>query len=282
MSVFLSDLVFLVALDPSHSSFRNFFVGVCRVAESEGRAVDFGDLVPSNCVLRRLSEELFALAFPALNTWKTIKDLMASKGNSWSLVHSEDLSEGLFNRDEGDHLLEETSLVSSSSKVVESEDSWVTRFYFSIVDVEGLENYRRRYQIHEDVVLWIPDPDKRACFSKYGDVAFYEADFRAGFKFPMQPFMRELLGRLNLSPGQLAPNAWRTAIACMVMWRVCSKGADSLTVDELLYCYKPCQIATSPGFWTLNTRQRHLKLITSLPSSNREWKDDYIFVCRDN
>ena len=29
----------------------------------------------------------------------------------------------------------------------------------------------------------------------------------------------------------------------MVMWRVCSKGVDSLTVDEFLYCYKPCQIA---------------------------------------
>ena len=68
----------------------------------------------------------------------------------------------------------------------------------------------------------------------------------------------------------------------MVLWRVCSKGANSLTVDELLYCYKPCQIAISPGFWTLNVRQRNLKLITGLPSSNREWKDDYIFVCEDN
>ena len=68
----------------------------------------------------------------------------------------------------------------------------------------------------------------------------------------------------------------------MVLWRVCSKGANSLTVDELLYCYKPCQIAISPGFWILNVRQRNLKLITGLPSSNREWKDDYIFVCGDN
>jgi hypothetical protein len=32
-------------------------VGVCRVAESEGRPIDFGDLVPSDSVLRRLSED---------------------------------------------------------------------------------------------------------------------------------------------------------------------------------------------------------------------------------
>jgi hypothetical protein len=72
------------------------------------------------------------------------------------------------------------------------------------------------------------------------------------------------------------------AISCMVMWRVCSKGVDSLMVDEFLYCYKPYQIAVSPGFWTLNSRKKRLKLVIGLPTSNREWKDDYIFVCGDN
>jgi hypothetical protein len=55
---------------------------VCRVAESEGKAVDFGDLVPTDCVLRRLSEEFFALAFLTLSTWKMVKDFMAFEGNS--------------------------------------------------------------------------------------------------------------------------------------------------------------------------------------------------------
>jgi hypothetical protein len=123
------------------------------------------------------------------------------------LVHSEDLPEGLSDRDKGDRLSEETPSISGSSKVIGSEDSWVARSYFSIVDVEGLEKYRHRYQIHEDVVLRIPDPNEIACSSKYGDVAFYEADFREGLRFPMQPFIRELLDRLNLLPGQLAPNA---------------------------------------------------------------------------
>ena len=139
-----------------------------------------------------------------------------------------------------------------------------------------------RYQILDDVVLRIPDPNERACSSKYDDVAFYEADFNAGLRFPLQSFMRELLDHLCLSPGQLAPNAWRTTISCMVLWQVCSKGADSLMVDEFLYCYRPCQIAVSPGFWTLNNRQKGMKLVTSLPTSNREWNDDYVFVCGEN
>ena len=76
-----------------------------------------------------------------------------------------------------------------------------------VVNVEGLDKYRRRYQIPEDVFLRIPESDEVACSSKYDDVAFYEADFNAGVRFPLQPLMRELLDRLNLSPGQLAPNA---------------------------------------------------------------------------
>jgi hypothetical protein len=114
---------FLVALDPSNSSFRNFFVGVCRIAESEGRAVHFGDLIPSDCVLHRLSEELFALAFLVLSTWKMIRGFMVFEGNSWPLVCSEDLPEGLSDRGEGDHSSEETPSVSGSSRVVGFEDS---------------------------------------------------------------------------------------------------------------------------------------------------------------
>ncbi len=77
-----SGLVFSVALDPSHPSYRNFFVEVCRIAKSEGRALDFGDLIPTDSVLRRLSKELFDFASPTLSTWRLIKDRMASEGSS--------------------------------------------------------------------------------------------------------------------------------------------------------------------------------------------------------
>ena len=52
------------------------------MAESEGRAIDFGDLVPLDCVLCRVSEELFSLSFPALNIWRALRDRMATEGGS--------------------------------------------------------------------------------------------------------------------------------------------------------------------------------------------------------
>uniref|UniRef100_A0A2N9HFE5 Uncharacterized protein n=1 Tax=Fagus sylvatica TaxID=28930 RepID=A0A2N9HFE5_FAGSY len=273
----------LVTLDSSHFSLRRLFVGVRRVVESEDRVLDFGELVPSDCVLRRLSEEFFGLVSPALDTGKVVRGLMVSGESSWHEVRSEELPEGLSDRDEDSRSQGEAPSVSGSSRAVGPGDSWTARSYLSkVVDSDGLDSYRRKYQIPEDVVLRIPEWDEVACSSRYGDVAFYEADFNAGIRFPMQPLMRELLDRLNLAPGQLAPNAWRTVVGSMVMWKVLSDGKDDLTIDELLFCYKPCQIPASPGFWSLNMRQRGLKLIVGTPSSNREWKDNYVFVCGDN
>uniref|UniRef100_A0A2N9GRU2 Uncharacterized protein n=1 Tax=Fagus sylvatica TaxID=28930 RepID=A0A2N9GRU2_FAGSY len=178
---------------------------------------------------------------------------------------------------------EATPSVSGSSGTVGPDDSWTAMSYLSkVVAVEDLDKYMTKYQIPEDVVLRIPESDEVACSSRYDDVAFYDADFKSGVRFPLQPLMRELLDRLNLAPGQLAPNAWRTVVGSMVMWKVLSGGKDDLTVDELLFCYKPVQIPASKGFWSLNMRQRGLKLIVGTPSSNREWKDDYVFVCGDN
>uniref|UniRef100_A0A2N9FYM5 Uncharacterized protein n=1 Tax=Fagus sylvatica TaxID=28930 RepID=A0A2N9FYM5_FAGSY len=256
------DSVPLATLDSLHFSLKRFFVGVCREAESGGGILNLGDFVSPDSVLRRLSEELFDLASPALDRWRVVRNLMATERDSWPSVHSEDLPEGLSDRGADARSTEETPSVSGSSRVVGPHDSWIARSYSSrIVDVEGVESYRRKYQIPEDVVIRIPESDEVACSSRYGDVAFYEADFNAGVRFPMQPLMRELLDHLNLAPAM---------------------GRDDLTLDELLFCYKPCQISASPGFWTLNMRQRGLKLIVGNPSSNREWKDNYVFVCGDN
>uniref|UniRef100_A0A2N9GQ91 Transposase (putative) gypsy type domain-containing protein n=1 Tax=Fagus sylvatica TaxID=28930 RepID=A0A2N9GQ91_FAGSY len=162
--------------------------------------------------------------------------------------------------------------------------SWKALSFFSkIRRDDDIDRIRRRYQIPDDVVLRIPDTDERACCPKYeGDVAFYEADLRAGLRFPIQPFVRELLDYLSLAPGQINPNGWRTIISCMVMWRVSSNGDEDLTVDEFLFCYEPVQIALSRGFWTFKNRDANSRVVQGLPSSDRIWKDGYFFVCGDN
>ena len=168
----------------------------------------------------------------------------------------EELPEGLSGesakRVEGEVSSEVTPSTLGAHLLPRINRSWKALSYFSKIGQDDIDRIRCRYQIPYDVVLRIPDSDKRACSPKYeGDVAFYEADLRAGLCFPMQPFVRELLDFLSLAPGQVAPNGWRTIISCMVMWRVNSNGQEDLTVDGFLFCYEPCQIALSPGFGRL-------------------------------
>uniref|UniRef100_A0A2N9GG88 Transposase (putative) gypsy type domain-containing protein n=1 Tax=Fagus sylvatica TaxID=28930 RepID=A0A2N9GG88_FAGSY len=272
----------------SSPSFKLFFVGVSRFAEGSLGPPPLEGYVSSDSVLHRLAAELYSIVYPALSTWEAVRSRMAANETEWSLPLSEELPEGLSDesagRVAGDPSSDAVPSTSGSRQQPRVDRSWKAMSFFSkIRRDEDIDKIRRRYQIPDDVVLRIPDSDERACCPKYeGDVAFYEADLRAGLRFPVQPFVRELLDFLSLAPGQINPNGWRTIISCMVMWRVSSNGEEDLTVDEFLFCYEPVQIALSRGFWTFKNRDANSRVVQGLPSSDRIWKDGYFFVCGDN
>jgi hypothetical protein len=265
-----------------------FFVGVSRFAEGNLGPPPLEGYVSSDSVLHRLAAELYSIVYPALSTWEAVRSRMTANETEWSLPLSEELPEGLSDESAGGAMGGVSSdaipSTSSSRQPPRVDRSWKALSFFSkIKRDDDIDRIRRRYQIPDDVVLRIPDTDERACCPKYeGDVAFYEADLRAGLRFPIQPFVRELLDYLSLAPGQINPNGWRTIISCMVMWRVSSNGDEDLTVDEFLFCYEPVQIALSRGFWTFKNRDANSRVVQGLPSSDRIWNDGYFFVCGDN
>uniref|UniRef100_A0A2N9GGL5 Transposase (putative) gypsy type domain-containing protein n=1 Tax=Fagus sylvatica TaxID=28930 RepID=A0A2N9GGL5_FAGSY len=280
-------LVFPFILASLSQSFQLFFVGVSRFAENNLGPPPLEGYVSSDSVLHRLAAELYSIVYPTLSTWEAVRDRMAANEAEWSLPLSEELPEGLSDESPGrvtrEVSSEATPSTSGSRQLAKVDRSWKALSYFSKINQDDIDRIRRCYQIPDNVVLRILDPDERACCPKYeGDVAFYEADFRAGLRFPMQPFVSELLDFLGLAPGQVNPNGWRTIISCMVMWRVNSNGQEDLTVDEFLFCYEPCQIALSRGFWTFKNRDANTRIVQGLPSSDRIWKDGYFFVCGDN
>ena len=243
-----------------------FFVGVSRFAENNLGPPPLEGFISSDSVLHRLAVELYSIVYPALSSWEGIRNRMAANEAEWSLLLSEELPEGLSDESLGrvtrDDSSEATPSTSGARQSGWVDRSWKAMSYFSRVTQDDIDRMRRRYQIPEDVVLRIPDSDERACCPKYvGDVAFYEADLKAGLRFPMQPVERELLDFLGLAPGQINPNGWRMIITCMVMWRVTSNGSEDLTVDEFLFCYEPCQIALSRGFWTFKNQDANTRIV---------------------
>ncbi|GFZ16471.1 hypothetical protein Acr_25g0008800 [Actinidia rufa] len=66
----------------------------------------------------------------------------------------------------------------------------------------------------------LPNEGEIITSTRPGEVAFYEAAFPAGLRFPIHPTIRLILQFYNICPAQLVPNAWRTIACSMALWRV--------------------------------------------------------------
>ena len=98
-------------------------------------------------------------------------------------------------------------------------------------------------------------------------------------RFPVHPFIMELLHYLNIAVGQLMPNLWKIVISCMVIWTIIANG-DIITLNEFVYLH--ClQESKEFGYYELVPWDRRSRLIVDLPSSFRYWKSRYLFVLGD-
>ena len=101
---------------------------------------------------------------------------------------------------------------------------------------------------------------------------------KAGLRFPLSSWHRELLKYLGLSVSQISPNSWRVFIAMEVLYGAMSNDARALTIREFLHCYRPDEIDKSKWMYSFIPRKSILKVIYETPDSNRNWKSHYFFL----
>ena len=89
---------------------------------------------------------------------------------------------------------------------------------------ENHSRFRCRFQFHEETRIRLPRLSEKSCAFAHGEVCFYEAVFLCGLRFPVHPFIMELLHYLNIAFGQLMLNLWRIVISCMVIWTIMADG----------------------------------------------------------
>ena len=113
--------------------------------------------------------------------------------------------------------------------------------------IEVFNKFRDRFQFPKETRTRLPKKGEKAYTFAHREVCFYEVAFSCDLRFPVHPFIMELLHYLNLAPGQLMPNSWRIVISCMVIWTTIADG-DMITLNEFvhLYCFERIQ-----GVWVL-------------------------------
>ena len=144
------------------------------------------------------------------------------------------------------------------------------------LDGETLARFKDRFQFSDKVRVRLPREEERACYFFPGEVCFYKATFLCGLRFPVHPFLMELLDRFGIAPEQLMPNSWRIVVSYMGIWLVATDG-DMIKVDELVYLYR-LKESKEHGYYELVPWERRTRIVRGLLSSFRFGSPGFFFV----
>ena len=139
-----------------------------------------------------------------------------------------------------------------------------------------MKSIYKRFQLPKGVSIRLPHPNEKACTLAHGEMSFYKAAFSCGLRFLVHHFIVQLLSDINATPSQLISNAWRTIIGCMSIW-VSVHDGDIITLNEFLYLYR-LKPSTHYGYFELLPWNMESRIISSFPTSFRDWKSQCFFI----
>jgi hypothetical protein len=85
---------------------------------------------------------------------------------------------------------------------------------------KDVERIQRTYRVPSEVVIRIPKDGEPVMPCKDGETIVYEEMLKVGMSVPFHPFMRELLAKMPLSPGQTKSNRWCFIVSCCILWQM--------------------------------------------------------------
>ncbi|GFS28932.1 hypothetical protein Acr_00g0004710 [Actinidia rufa] len=146
----------------------------------------------------------------------------------------------------------------------------------NIMSQADLDNLGTTYSFPQGVRLQIPGDGETILSTRQGEVAFYEAAFLASLRFLIHPTIREILIHYQICPTQLSPNAWRSVICSLVIWRIFKR---HLSCGEFRCLYSLSPLPDS-GWYYFKARPEK-NLLRGSPSNVKGWKTRFFFASGD-
>ena len=144
----------------------------------------------------------------------------------------------------------------------------------SVVDKKKLNKLKSKYGIPPNVEIRLARPGEKADSPNEDWTCFYTCIFKYGFRFPISKFVKDVLVYNNIAPAQLMPNAWRVLLGMEVL----SEMLDiTFTIPEFVNWYCIVENHDDSGRYYFRSRQK-LQIVHESPSSNKLWKNKYVFV----
>ena len=148
------------------------------------------------------------------------------------------------------------------------------RFAHLVDSPVGMEGFRALYHIPRGVSLQYCSPSEWFTHRREGEVVIPMIAFiKGGMRFPIGSVTRDYLIAYRLCPHQCAPNLFR------VLSNVDALNEQmglNLTWHDIVWMYE-CHLLTDLGYY-LKSRSFVVRLISCLPKSNKDMKDDFLIA----
>ena len=115
------------------------------------------------------------------------------------------------------------------------ESEVATENIVSRLEPSDLERIRTLYHIPQNVVLAVPGLNWRASCPPVGWVCLYEGQLKADLRFPLVPFVRELLNEYRVPLAQIVPNGIRILMKFLLL---CGENEVEPTIDLFRFCFQ--------------------------------------------
>ena len=135
---------------------------------------------------------------------------------------------------------------------------------------------RERYGLTE-ANLVVPSRTARVDSGIVGCVAVYEGFLKAGLRFPLHSFIRNVLNFYQLVPSQLVPNPMKVILCFVVLCHLLEILPRSSLFRAFFLLKRHPRVK---GWWCFVARPRRV-LVKDLPTSIHGWKDKFFFVQLD-
>ncbi|GFZ14861.1 hypothetical protein Acr_24g0010510 [Actinidia rufa] len=120
----------------------------------------------------------------------------------------------------------------------------------NVMSQADLDNLGTTYSFPQGVRLRIPGDGETILSARQGEVAFYEAAFLAGLRFPIHPTIRDILIHYQICPARSCPptRGDRSYVRWRGLRRTCSEDPEQRkgVEDEVLFCLGGL-VGVSPG-----------------------------------
>ena len=127
------------------------------------------------------------------------------------------------------------------------------------------EIFAARYGPPFGIQVWCPDVLTTYVVQELKMACLFEVAFENGLRFPLHPFIKNVMQHFNVCPSQLSPNFWGVLVGLLVIFKDRGLGVPSIallldffSVKEVVECF------------LYISKRSSTKLITSdLPSSHK-------------